>query len=133
MPDSPCILIVDDAAVLRGLIRTVLERKGFRTLQAENVESALQTAQQTMPDLVLMDLEMPGLSGIEGIRAFRADPNLAHLPIVAVSGNSDPQTMNVARSAGAEGYLVKDAKLREHLAETIQRYLRSHALTLAQR
>ncbi|MFO1021391.1 MAG: response regulator [Planctomycetales bacterium] len=133
MADAPCILIVDDAAVLRGLIRTVLERKGFRTLQAENAEAALEIARQTPPDLVLMDLEMPGMNGIEGIRAFRADPRLAHLPVVAVTGNSDLQTKSAARAAGAEGYLVKDEKLRDRLAETIQRYLRSHALALAQR
>lgn len=132
MADSPCILIVDDAPVLRNLIRMLLERQGFRTLQAGDATAALKTARENLPDLILMDIEMPGISGIEAIQTFRANPELARIPVIAVSGNSDRSSIEAARTAGAEGYLVKDEKLRERLIETIQRYLRSHAIALAQ-
>lgn len=131
MADSPCILIVDDAPVLRNLIRMLLERQGFKTLQAGDANAALDAAREKFPDLVLMDIEMPGISGIEAIRFFRLDSQLARIPIIAVSGNSDRPSIEAARTAGAEGYLVKDEKLRERLIETIQRYLRSHAMTMA--
>src|ERR1700716_2873116 len=79
------ILVVDDFDDTRWLLRTWLERKGFRVIEAHNGKEAIDEAQIEAPDLIIMDLEMPELDGLSATRKIRADLRLAGVPIVAVS------------------------------------------------
>lgn len=78
-------LIVDDDALIRGLLRALLRRRGWRTLEAENGNQALEQLQQTTPDLVLLDLMMPVCNGFEVVEALRGNPAWQGLPVVIVS------------------------------------------------
>lgn len=130
MSDAPHILVVDDAPIIRSLMKVVLGKSGFGVSEAGCGEEAIASSRVRAPDLILMDLEMPGIPGLEAIAQFRADAELSKIPIIACSGNTDPKTMQAAQAAGADGYLIKDAHLKDRLIDTIRRYLRSRSVAL---
>src|SRR5512136_898189 len=82
------ILIVEDKAVSRELLRTVLEKQGYAVTEAEDGEQALQQARAEVPDLILLDLQMPLRNGYEVVAELRQDPRFAAVPIVAVTASA---------------------------------------------
>lgn len=101
----PTILVVDDFDDTRWLLRTWLERRGFRVIEAENGNEAVAEAQSQSPDLIIMDLEMPELDGLSATRQIRGDANLANVPIVAVSAYGAEQFRGLALQAGCNEYV----------------------------
>ena len=101
----PTILVVDDFDDTRWLLRTWLERKGFRVIEAENGNEAVSEAQSKSPDLIIMDLEMPELDGLAATRQIRASEKLADVPIVAVSAYGAEQFRGPALLAGCNEYV----------------------------
>jgi two-component system cell cycle response regulator DivK len=100
------ILVVDDFDDTRWLLRTWLERKGFRVIEAENGNEAVSEAQTESPDLIIMDLEMPELDGLAATRQIRGLTNaLAGVPIVAVSAYGAEQYRAPALQAGCNEYV----------------------------
>jgi CheY-like chemotaxis protein len=99
------ILVVDDFDDTRLLLRTWLERKGFRVLEAENGIEAVAQAQKEAPDLIIMDLEMPKLDGFAATRQIRTLPALEAVPIVAVSAYGADQFSDQALAAGCDAYV----------------------------
>lgn len=118
------VLVVDDSGPARMLIRQALEgwarRSGglVEVVEAENGFEALRELPRTPFDLVLTDVNMPTLSGLELIRMIRARPEQRSLPVVAVSTERDAEDATRARQAGADGYLGKPFD-----AETLDRVL----------
>jgi len=103
--EGATILVVEDEPLNRQVLREFLTAKRFTVLEAENGQTALDLLAQTTPDLILMDMQMPVLSGEEAIAAIHAMPRLAGIPILALSGSTDRE--NHARGAGARGVLRK--------------------------
>lgn len=101
----PTILVVDDFDDTRWLLRTWLERRGFRVVEAENGREAISQAQSAAPDLIIMDLEMPELDGLEATRQIREVERLATVPIVAVSAYGAEQFREPALAAGCNEYV----------------------------
>src|SRR5438132_6468434 len=101
----PTILVVDDFDDTRLLLRTWLERKGFRVIEAENGNEAVSEAETKSPDLIIMDLEMPELDGLTATRKIRAVARLAEVPIVAVSAYGAEQFRGEALQAGCNEYV----------------------------
>lgn len=101
----PTILVVDDFDDTRWLLRTWLERRGFRVIEAENGNEAVFEAQSKAPDLIIMDLEMPELDGLSATRQIRGDAKLADVPIVAVSAYGAEQFRGLALQAGCNEYV----------------------------
>jgi len=101
----PTILVVDDFDDTRWLLRTWLERRGFRVIEAENGNEAIIEAQSQAPDLIIMDLEMPELDGLSATRQIRGDAKLADVPIVAVSAYGAEQFRGLALQAGCNEYV----------------------------
>jgi CheY-like chemotaxis protein len=100
------ILVVDDFDDTRWLLRTWLERKGFRVVEAENGNEAVSEAQTESPDLIIMDLEMPELDGLAATRQIRGLANpLGGVPIVAVSAYGADQFRGPALQAGCNEYV----------------------------
>ena len=99
------ILIVDDFDDTRMLLRSWLERRGFRVLEAENGNEAIQAAESGRPDLIIMDLEMPELDGLSATRRIRKVEGLAGVPIVAVSAYGAEQFRGKALEAGCNEYV----------------------------
>jgi adenylate cyclase len=108
MPVHPGhILIVDDDALNRRLLTKSLETDGRRTTAVDNGFEALSTLEIDRPDVVLLDIEMPGLDGIEVLERIKADDRLVHVPVIMISGVDDSDSIVRCIEAGAEDFLPK--------------------------
>jgi CheY-like chemotaxis protein len=99
------ILVVDDFDDTRLLLRTWLERRGFRVVEAENGLQAINRAETESPDLIIMDMQMPELDGLSATRRIRGLKSLDSVPIVAVSAYGADQFREQALAAGCDEYV----------------------------
>lgn len=119
---APRVLVVDDHDMNRALTRAVLEARGFQVLEASDAVTGLQVAGTQLPSIVLMDLAMPGMDGLEAIRRLKADPSTSDLPVVALTALAMRRDEEAAKAAGADAYLTKPIEA-ELLVRTILRIL----------
>ncbi|MGH8501504.1 MAG: response regulator [Gammaproteobacteria bacterium] len=109
------ILVIDDSPTEVYALKTMLEKHDYRVTTAGSGEEGVALARQGQPDLILMDVVMPGLNGFQATRQLSRDPVTANIPIIIVS-NKDQQTDKVwASRQGAKGYIVKPVKETELL------------------
>ena len=120
------ILIVEDNPKNLKLVRDVLQVKGYRTIEAGTGEQGVQLAHDQHPALVLMDVQLPGISGIETFRQLRADPTTHSIPVIAVTASVMAQERQKVMAAGFDGFQGKPISVRE-LLETVQRILNAAA------
>jgi CheY-like chemotaxis protein len=105
---SRTILVVDDDPSIRALITTTLEDVAdFELVEAPNGQQAIETAARLSPEIVFLDLEMPGLDGVETCRRLRSQPSTADSRIVMLTGHSDHSVEDRARGAGVDLFLTK--------------------------
>jgi two-component system, cell cycle response regulator DivK len=107
MRAQPVILLVEDFADAREMYRDYLEFSGFVVHTAGDGHAAIAMAQRHDPDLILMDLSLPGLDGWEATRRLKADPATAHITIVALSAHALSAEGERARLAGCDGFIAK--------------------------
>jgi putative two-component system response regulator len=112
------VLVVDDHRAVRALCRASLEEAGFRVLEAENGTAALASVQTERPDAILLDIMMPGISGWEVTAALLADRSTDQIPIIFISGRTEPSDRIRAYELGAQAYVMKPFD-PEVLAETV--------------
>ena len=110
------ILIVEDNEKNMKLVRDVLQVKGYATLEAMTGEDGVRLAKERLPALVLMDIQLPGISGIEALKQLRADPATAALPVIAVTASVMVSDRRNITDAGFDGYVGKPLNLKEFLA-----------------
>ena len=120
------ILIVEDNEKNMKLVRDILQAKGYATVEAVTGEDGVRLAAERKPDLVLMDIQLPGISGIEALRQLRANPATAAIPAVAVTASVMQQDRNLITEAGFDGYLGKPINLKEFL-ETVRKMVEKDA------
>jgi two-component system cell cycle response regulator DivK len=101
------ILHVEDNELNRKIIRDLLRRTAYRLIEAHDGEAALSMARELRPDLILMDIQLPKISGIEATRRLRAEPATAGIPIVAITSFALSGDEQRAKDAGASAYLAK--------------------------
>jgi two-component system chemotaxis response regulator CheY len=101
------ILIVDDDATTRKLLGLFLKTKGYEVAYAENGLEGIEKLGAENPNLIISDLNMPYMDGIEFVKTVRADPHKAEIPILMVTTEADPEERERAMSVGVNGYLVK--------------------------
>jgi DNA-binding response OmpR family regulator len=101
------ILVVDDEPALRRLLRTALERAGYGVLEAADGPQALLLARTEEPGLILLDVALPGLSGLEVCRRLRAEPATKRTPVLLISGVLPPNDAAKLAEAGGSGWLMK--------------------------
>jgi CheY-like chemotaxis protein len=106
------VLIVEDNPRNLKLVRDVLAHAGYRTLEAATGEDGLALAQAEHPDLVLMDVQLPGIDGLEALARLRAEPATAGIPVMAVTAFAMEEDRRRFRSAGFDGYLEKPIDVR---------------------
>ena len=106
-PSSPLVLVVEDDPETRQFYSEALRREGFAVEQAHNGHQALHKALEMDPDLILTDIAVPGIDGIELCRRLRADSRTHDIPVLAISGYVDRQYADRARMAGADQMLAK--------------------------
>ena len=109
----PKILVVDDDRNLLKLFKYVLEKDGFAVITAMDGESGLELALVERPDLIMLDLKMPKLDGIEVLRKLKADPLTAAIPVVVITASAQKADAERALQEGAVGYLVKPFRIAE--------------------
>jgi two-component system cell cycle response regulator DivK len=112
------ILIVEDNEHNQKLASDVLQFKGYRVLVAPTAEAGIPMALREKPDLVLMDIQLPGMSGIQALAKLRAAPDTKEIPVLAFTASVMPQDRREITSAGFDGFLAKPIELKEFL-ETI--------------
>ncbi len=101
------ILVVDDQLDIVNLIRISLEMMDFEVLQALNGEAALKMIRANQPDLVLLDIMMPGMDGLTVCRSVRKDPKTMDIPIIMLTAKGASIDQEEARLAGSNGYIIK--------------------------
>mgnify|MGYP003637315062 FL=1 len=119
------ILVVDDFSTMRRIIKNLLKDLGFTNIQeADDGSTALPMLQQGDFDFVVTDWNMPGMQGIDLLRAIRADENLNHTPVLMVTAEAKKEQIVAAAQAGVNGYVIKPftaATLKEKLAKIFER------------
>ena len=116
------ILIVEDNDKNLKLVRDVLQVKGYATIEAGNAEDGIVLARARRPDLILMDIQLPGMNGIEAIGVLRADPVTATIPVAAVTASVMQHDRNKITEAGFNAYVGKPINLKEFL-DTVRNML----------
>jgi two-component system cell cycle response regulator DivK len=109
------ILIVEDNEKNMKLVRDVLQAKGYTTIEAATGEEGVRLATERKPDLILMDIQLPGINGIDALRLLRANPDTAAIPAIAVTASVMQQDRKHITEAGFDGYLGKPLNLKEFL------------------
>lgn len=122
MPAAATILIVDDYPDALDVWDLYLRASGFEVLRAEDGTGALTIACEQLPDLVVMDLELPGMSGCQVASALRQREDTRHIPLIASTGHSLPAKLEEARRSGFDLILIKPCDPAE-LVEAIRRHL----------
>jgi uncharacterized protein (TIGR02266 family) len=125
---SPKVLLVDDVKFFLDLERSFLDREGFEVLAAESGRDALDIARREKPHMVLLDLNMPGMSGDEVCRVMKADPDLGKIPVIMVTSGQKEEDLRRCTEAGCDGFLRKPLAQVE-LLEMIGRFLKAQART----
>lgn len=106
-PKEACVLVVDDSATIRAVIGKMLTQNGHHVLKAADGESALAIARTERPDLIFLDIVMPGMSGFAVLRALRHDPATSAIPIVMISGNVQATEQFYVQRFGADDFMKK--------------------------
>ena len=104
---SKRILLVEDQEDARRIVRDLLAANGYTLLEATTGEDGLKQAQSERPDLILMDIQLPGMDGYEVTRLIKADPALRHIPVIAVTSYALSGDDQRAAAAGCDGYVAK--------------------------
>ena len=110
------ILMIEDNEKNRKLMRDVLQFQGYKTAESENAEEDLRLAAKLAPALILMDIHLPGMNGIEALGALRADPATRGIPVMAVTASVMPQDHQLVTNAGFDGYQSKPINVKEFVA-----------------
>ena len=111
------ILVVEDQEDNRQILRDLLGSAGFRMVEAHDGEQALLVARSQRPDLILMDIQLPILDGYEATRAIKRDPELKHIPVIAVTSYALSGDEARAHEAGCDAYVAKPYSTRHLLAK----------------
>jgi CheY-like chemotaxis protein len=121
--NHPTVVVAEDHEDSRFLFKTFLELKGCRVVEAADGLEAVAAVEREHPDLVLMDVSLPGLDGLSATRRLRAQESLRALPVVLISGHAGVQDRDRAVAAGCSEYLTKPLELRQ-LDGVLERYVR---------
>jgi two-component system, cell cycle response regulator DivK len=110
------ILIVEDNEKNRKLERDILQFHGYRTMEADTAEEGIGLAQATPPALILMDIQLPGMNGIEALQHLRGDPRTRAIPVIAVTASAMTHDRHKIMAAGFDGYLAKPIEVTQFVA-----------------
>jgi two-component system cell cycle response regulator DivK len=110
------ILYIEDNEYNRKIVQQLLSRTTYRLIEAMDGESGVAMALKELPDLILMDVQLPKMSGLDATRALKADPRTAHIPVIVITSFALSGDREKASAAGATNYLAKPYSPRELLA-----------------
>lgn len=118
------ILVVEDTLANMKLVTMLLDNAGYRVLQADNANDGIALAREHLPDLILMDIQLPGMDGLTATRLLREEVTTCHIKIVALTAFAMKDDEDRMIAAGCDGYIAKPIQYRKFLAE-VERILAS--------
>lgn len=101
------VLIIDDSPTIVALLRKFLQQNGYVIFDAGDAERGMELARTELPDLMFLDIVLPGMSGFAALRALRRDPHTAHIPVVMISGDEQATQQFYAQRIGADDFMKK--------------------------
>jgi len=107
------ILVVEDNALNMKLLRDVFRSQGYRVVESVTVEDGLDVARAEHPDLILMDIHLPGMDGVSALKKLKADPKTSDIPVIAVTASAMPMERKEIIAAGFDGYQTKPLSVKE--------------------
>jgi len=116
------IIYIEDNEYNRKIVRQLVSHTPYQLLEAVDGESGVTVAQQELPDLILMDVQLPKMSGLDATRALKGDPRTRHIPIIVITSFALSGDREKAAEAGADSYLAKPYSPRELMA-LVRQYL----------
>lgn len=116
------VLVIDDDALNMKLIKAILSKKEIEVIEAFDARKGLELAAQHQPDAILMDMNLPGMDGMEATRQLKADPSLKDISVIAVTGFVGPEFQEKAMDAGCSGFVEKPISI-ENLLKTLKQVL----------
>ena len=122
MMEQKVILSAEDNAANRRIIRDLFGKKGYRVIEAMDGEEAIELAEREKPDLILMDIQLPKISGYEAARAIKSNPELKHIMIIAVTSYALGGDEDKAYDSGCDDYIAKPFRPKL-LLEKVEKYL----------
>jgi two-component system, cell cycle response regulator DivK len=111
------ILVVEDDPIIMNLIVILLEREGYTVIQATSAEEGISLAHAGPPDLILMDVALPGLDGLEATRILKGDGLTSRVPVIALTAQARKEDEQKALRAGCDGFIPKPLSTRAFLAQ----------------
>lgn len=120
----PRVLYIEDNKDNLILVRRILKAEGFDLLEATSAKQGIAMAEQQIPDLILMDVNMPEMDGLSATKHLRQLPALQNIPIVALSANVMPEVLDEMLSAGCDGYITKPVSV-DTLPEQVLHFLKN--------
>ena len=117
---APLVLVADDEPIVRDLVCDILLESGYRTLPASNGKEAIDLAQRHLPSLIVLDVMMPTMDGYTTMTRLRRDPGTALIPVIVITGHSNPAYRSLSEGIGATAHVTKPFSARE-LVETVRR------------
>ncbi len=114
---APLILIVEDNPLNAKLVRDVLDARGYRVLETTTAEEGIELARRDRPDLILMDIQLPGMDGRAALGVLRSEEGTRDIPVIAVTASVMPMERKEILEAGFDGYQAKPISVRDLLAE----------------
>jgi CheY-like chemotaxis protein len=121
MISTTCVLFIDDDVLSLQLMSRISDLLGFEAIISTSAQRGLEMAARQMPALIIVDMQMDEMNGVEFVRQVRGLPKLARLPVLLCSAGMSPNDQDQARQAGADGFLMKPVGLNM-LQETVQKY-----------
>ena len=115
------VLIVEDTPANMKLTTLLLEREGYQVLQAENASDGIELAREHRPGLILMDIQLPGMDGLEATRILKTDTVTCAIPVIALTAFAMKGDEDRIRAAGCDGYIAKPIQYKTFLAEVKNR------------
>ncbi len=124
---KPVILVVDDEDTVREFVRASLQSQDLDVMVARDGESAFKLMDETLPDLILLDIMLPNMDGFSMCRKIRSNPAMAYIPVIFITAYAERDSLKKAADAGAQGFIEKPI-LAEELQKQVQDGLKGHFL-----
>lgn len=105
--DGTRVLVIDDSLTILAVMRKMLTQNGFVALEAANAETGIEVARNEIPELIFLDIVMPGMDGFAALRILRRDPKTREIPIIMISGNAEATEQFYAQRIGADDFMKK--------------------------
>jgi two-component system, cell cycle response regulator DivK len=111
-----CVLIVEDNAINMSLSTFLVQSAGYSVIGAADAETGIKMAREQLPDLILMDIQLPGMDGLEAIGLLKKDPSTRDIPIIALTALAMKGDEARIRASGCDGYIAKPMRYQQFLA-----------------